>query len=177
MATLRIIALCVLAAVTYGILHDQVTVRVCVEYFTIGHPRVFDTESATLLAIGWGVLATWWVGLLLGLLLAFAARRGRRPVRSACSLVRPILFLLLCMAAGSLLAGALGYVLANNAVVVLLGPLASSVPHERHAAFLADLWAHSASYFVGIVGGLVLCNRVWRSRSALATSTTVVPRQ
>jgi hypothetical protein len=33
--------------VVYGIVHDQVTARVCVEYFTVGHPPVFQTNSDT----------------------------------------------------------------------------------------------------------------------------------
>ena len=90
MDTLKIVALCVGAAVLYGIAHDQVTARVCVEYLTIGHPRVFATESPTLLALGWGVIATWWVGLLLGFPLSFAALRGSKPRRTARSLVRPV---------------------------------------------------------------------------------------
>jgi hypothetical protein len=61
------------------ILHDQITARVCVEYFTVFHPPVFNTQSPTLLACGWGVIATWWVGLFLGLFLAVAARIGPRP--------------------------------------------------------------------------------------------------
>ena len=52
--TVKIVLLCIAAAVVYGILHDQVTARVCVEYFTIGHPPVFNTDSPTLLALGWG---------------------------------------------------------------------------------------------------------------------------
>ena len=58
-----IVLFSIAAAVFYGIAHDQVTVRVCLEYFTIGHPPVFKTTSPALLALGWGVLATWWVGL------------------------------------------------------------------------------------------------------------------
>jgi hypothetical protein len=108
MHALRIIALCVAAAVTYGVLHDQITSRVCVEYFTVGHPPVFGTEDPTLLALGWA--------------------------------------------------------LASAGAVVLVEPLASRVPREKHAAFLADLWAHSASYLIGFVGGLLVCVRVWRSR-------------
>ena len=72
MTALRIIGLCVLAAVLYGVAHDQVTARVCVEYFTIGHPRILATESPTVLGLAWGVIATWWVGLVLGAPLAFA---------------------------------------------------------------------------------------------------------
>lgn len=167
MDALKIIGLCVVAAVVYGIAHDQVTARVCVEYFTIGHPRIFGTESPTLLAIGWGIVATWWVGLLVGAPLAFAAIRGRRPRRSARSLVPPISILLGCMGATALIAGLVGFALATAGRAVLSEPLASSVPADRHAAFIADLWAHSASYLTGFVGGVVLIIRVWRSRRSI----------
>jgi hypothetical protein len=56
---IAIVVLCIASAVIYGILHDQVTARFCVEYFTVGHPPVFDTTSPTLLGVGWGVIATW----------------------------------------------------------------------------------------------------------------------
>lgn len=36
--SLKIVLLCIVAAIVYGILHDQVTARVCAEYFAIGHP-------------------------------------------------------------------------------------------------------------------------------------------
>jgi hypothetical protein len=39
-----IVLLCVLAAVVYGVLHDQVTARICVEYFTIGHLPIFGAD-------------------------------------------------------------------------------------------------------------------------------------
>ena len=60
--SLKIILLCMASAVIYGICHDQVTTRVCVEYFTVGHAPIFHTESPTLLAFAWGTTATWWVG-------------------------------------------------------------------------------------------------------------------
>src|SRR5215213_7445568 len=108
MRSVVIVAFCVAAAVAYGILHDQVTARVCLEYFTIGHPPVFPTESPTLLGIGWGVIATWWVGLLLGVPLAVSARAGGRPKRDARSLVRPILGLMVVMGVCATLAGIAG---------------------------------------------------------------------
>jgi hypothetical protein len=162
---IAIITLCIGMAVTYGILHDQVTARVCVEYFTIGHPPIFDTESPALLGLGWGIIATWWVGALLGLPLALAARAGRHPRKGVRSLVRPIFNLLLVMGVCALIAGLVGFALATSGVVYLLEPLATDVPRPRHARFLADLWAHSASYFAGFVGGLMVIVRVWRSRS------------
>jgi len=165
MQAVAIVALCIVSAVAYGVLHDQVTARVCVEYFTIGHPPVFPTESPTLLGIGWGIIATWWVGLLLGIPLALAARAGRRPRRDVMSLVRPVTALLLMMGVCALLAGSVGFLLGGSGAVHLVEPLASRVPEARHSRFLADLWAHSASYLVGFVGGTIVIVRVWRSRA------------
>jgi hypothetical protein len=62
MQSAMIVLLSIASAVAYGISHDQVTARVCVEYFTIGHPPVFATESPTFLALGWGTIATCWSG-------------------------------------------------------------------------------------------------------------------
>lgn len=170
MKSLAIVALCIGSAVVYGIVHDQITARLCVEYFTIGHPPVFDTRSPTLLAVGWGIIATWWVGLLLGVPLAVAARAGSRPKRDARSLVRPILILLAVMAVCALISGTIGFLLARRGDVFLVEPLSDLIPLEKHAAFLADLWAHSASYLIGFVGGLVVIVSVWRSRGRTATN-------
>jgi hypothetical protein len=164
MQSLAIIVLCIALAVIYGIVHDQVTARVCVEYFTIGHPPVFDTDSPTLLGLGWGIIATWWAGLLLGIPLAIAARAGRRPRRDVRSLLQPILTLLLIMGVCALLAGIAGFVLGSIGAIVLVDHLAEKVPVDRHSRFLADGGAHLASYLVGFVGGIVVIERVWRSR-------------
>lgn len=167
MQAIAIVVFCIASAVVYGIVHDQVTVRICLEYFTIGHPPVFPTESPTLLGLGWGVIATWWVGLLLGIPLALAARVGARPKRSVRSLMRTVLRLLSVMACCALVAGLVGFCLGSRGVVYLVEPLYLRVPADRHARFLADLWAHLASYFVGFVGGIVVIVQVWRSRTRL----------
>ena len=120
--------MCILCAVTYGVLHDQVTARVCVEYFTIGHAPIFPTEDPTLLGLGWGVIATWWVGFLLGVPLAFAARAGNRPKRDVASLLRPVVWLLAGMAACALIAGVVGWVLASNGTIALHAPLRLGFP-------------------------------------------------
>src|ERR1700722_17689148 len=108
MESLAIVLLCIGAAVVYGVLHDQVTARICVEYFTIGHPPVFATDDPTLLGPGWGIIATWGVGLLLGIPLAMVARAGSRPKRSVGALVRPLACLLAVMAVSAAVAGCIG---------------------------------------------------------------------
>ena len=161
---LATVLLCIASAILYGIAHDQITARVCVEYFTIGHPRIFPTESPTWLALGWGVIATWWAGLLLGVPLAIAARIGMRPKREPRSLVRPIAILLLVMGCVALLSGITGYTLARLGYLELNEYLASAVKPDRHAAFIADGAAHLASYASGFLGGAIVIALVWRSR-------------
>ena len=67
----------------YGVAHDLVTAHLSVEYFTVAHPPI-GTDDPFLLALVWGVLATWWVGVLLGVPLAAAARLGRASPPSSC---------------------------------------------------------------------------------------------
>ena len=151
----KIVGLCLLAAMGYGVAHDQITARVCVEYFTVGHDNPFPTDSPTLLGLAWGIFATWWAGLILGVALVVAARFGKRPKRTAASLVRPVLRLLAVMAVCAFLAGVAGYAAARLGVIVLNRDLAARLPQSKHAAFLACGAAHLASYWVGFAGGCI----------------------
>ncbi|TWU32668.1 hypothetical protein Q31b_58260 [Novipirellula aureliae] len=171
MQWLAIVILSILACITYGIIHDQITARICVEYFTIGHPRIVPTEDPTILGIVWGIVATWWVGAILGVPLATVARIGSRPKKTVGSLIRPMGILFACSAIFALLAGVIGYVAASMEWVWLVGPIAENVPQEKHISFLVDLWAHSASYLGGFVGGIILMIWVGRSRWRAATQS------
>ena len=161
MESVKITALTVAAAILYGIAHDMVTAHRCVEYFTIGHVEVVDSESPIVMALLWGVLATWWFGLIGGLILAWAARQGTHPKLTARDLIRPIATCLAVMAVASLLAGIAGHVAASRGALVLLNPLADRVPEAAHVAFLSNLWAHTAAYWVGAIAILVLA---WKTR-------------
>jgi hypothetical protein len=155
-------------AVVYGLLQDQVTARVCVEYFTIGHHDYWNVQDPTLLALEWGVIATWWVGFFLGIALTISARIGRRrPRLTADDLLRPALLLLASTGCIALAAGVIGYFLALSGGVFLLKPLETVVPHAKQVAFLADLWAHTAAYLAGFLGGIVLCFWSWYQRGRL----------
>lgn len=161
---LLVVALSVVAAVAYGIAHDLVTAHVCVEYFTIGHAGGPATDAPLAHALYWGVAATWWMGAGLGLLLGLSAVAGPCPARRPRDLLRPLAVLLLVMGAGALVAGLLGGWLASTGAVVLVGAWAERVPRGCHVRFLADLWAHNASYLLGGLGGLVLCVLTLRAR-------------
>lgn len=166
----RIVFLCVVAAIVYGVVHDMVTAHVCVEYFTIGHQRLFESDRPIYYALAWGVIATWWMGFLLGVPLLLASRVGRWPRLSAADLVRPIGRLLLVMGSCALLAGIAGWVLASRQTILLNAWLAEKVPADHHVRFLAVGAAHLASYWVGGIGGLCLSLWAihWRWREALA---------
>lgn len=164
MESLKIILICIIAAVLYGVIHDQITARICVEYFTVFHPPVFATQSPTLLGFGWGIIATWWVGAFLGILLALFARAGPRPKLSVGTLINPIGKLLLVMAGSAILSGLTGYILARHGVIASPDWVASRLRPDAYARFMADWWAHNASYAVGFLGGIVLCVRQYRRR-------------
>jgi hypothetical protein len=161
---LKIILLCVAAAIAYGVAHDQITARVCLEYFTVLHPPVFATQSPTALAFGWGVIATWWVGLFLGLLLALAARAGSRPKQTAAEQLRPIAKLLALMACCALCAGLVGFVLVSRGFLAEPEWITPAFSSCSYRAFVADQCAHTASYASGFFGVIVLCVLQYRKR-------------
>ena len=97
MESIKIVLLCVIASVVYGIVHDQFTARICLQYFTEFHPPIFNTTSTTLLAFGWGMIATWWAGAVVGLLLVIAARFGTLPQLTARDLFPMVMWLILVM--------------------------------------------------------------------------------
>lgn len=155
----KIVITCIVASILYGIVHDQFTARICVEYFTVFHPPVFATNSPTLLGIGWGIIATWWAGAIIGLLLAIGARKGSRTKLTAREIAPFVVRLMIFMAVCSIVFGTIGY---------FIGPVPSDVsdvlPKEIHRRFVADWWAHGASYGSGFLGGLTLCVIVWLKR-------------
>lgn len=167
METLKIVGFSLLAAIAYGVLHDQVTAHLCVEYFTIAHPPVFPTSSPFWLAIGWGIIATWWVGLPLGILLAAAARLGRRNKLLFKQVSSSILLLLAVSAAVALIAGLTGAILFATGYNSFDLYWIDLIPANRQLAFSAAAWAHSASYLCGFLGGLSLVGlTIWRRLKA-----------
>ena len=163
MEALKIAAACVLAAVLYGVVHDQITARLCVEYFTVFHPPIFHSQSPTLLGIGWGIVATWWVGAFFAVPLILAARAGNHPPLRASQVLPSIGWLLAFMAAVALLSGITGYVLARQGIVATDWLSFTDSPAKRYR-FMADWWAHTASYAAAFVGGIVVCVITYRKR-------------
>jgi hypothetical protein len=160
MEFLKIWALTILAAVLYGLVHDQITIRVCPEYFTVYHQDIGLSDNLTLLALAWGVIATWWMGAILGLPLALVSRAGSLPKFSARQLLKPVGVLLGVMGISALIAGFYGYYQPGASI------FGNDLTEMNHRRFTADLFAHNISYFIGAWGVLVLCAWVWAMRRA-----------
>lgn len=154
----------------YGQIHDQITARLCIEYFTVAHPPLVLSDSPTVQGLVWGVVATWWAGLIIGLPLAIVARSGDCTPWEAKRLVRPIMALMLFMACGATVSGMLGYYLSVSGRVPMDAGYADAVPVGQHTRFIAAAWTHNASYLLGFAGGMTLiawtyiarCGTTWR---------------
>jgi hypothetical protein len=170
MQSVKIFLACVASEILYGIVHDQITAHLCIEYFTVFHPNIIHSQSPTLLGLAWGVVATWWVGAILGILLAIVSQAGSRPKLQLRDLLRPICILLAVMGACAFVGGSIGYISGW-----VSQDSAALVPISAHKAFAADFWAHTASYVTGIVGGLALCIVAHKKRLRMSVDLGLEP--
>jgi len=159
MESLKIVGFCVAAAIIYGVLHDLVTANLCVEYFSVFHPPIFHTSSPWLLALGWGVIATWWMGLGLGALIAVFAQAGSLPKMPWRRLVWGVVAVLVASYIAALVSG----VTAFHFIVDIPDWAMNQRLYEAHLtpekqrAFTADLYAHMASYYTSAICSIILC--------------------
>lgn len=170
MESLKILGLCIGAAIAYGIAHDLVTANLSVEYFSIAHPPLFGAHTPVQYAIAWGVAATWWVGLMLGVPATAVSRWGRRPKLSSRDLTIPVAILLGVMACLAGLAGLYAYIQFGAGRIEIPAAYAGQIPEEHHRGFAVAMWMHLTSYIAGFLGGLVvivglLLTRVRRARA------------
>lgn len=148
---LKIILFATGYAISYGVLHDQITVPVCRDYFCSDrvphHRRLLlhlglnpETLPSPIVACIWGTAATWWIGLILGIELSLISRVGSGlPKLSYKELLKPTAYLLGGIGVISMIAGLWG---------------AFKHPHDR--AFQFDAYAHSAGYSLAAAALVVL---------------------
>ena len=146
----------VLATCLLGIAIDVVTANVAVEYFTLHHPHVVDSDSPWVMALVWGVGASWWFGLIAAVLLWWMNTRRARPLPRKTILrmvVRSLIFIWVFMM----------FVLA---VVYAIGGLIP--PQQRRPTFESDrklmavAMSHATEYVLGGIVTVVLMIRVSR---------------
>jgi len=104
------------------------------------------------------------MGTFFGCLLAIAARGGSRTTVTCNELILPIAKLLAIMGVLAGVAGMLGFLLTIRGAIAPPKLIAIVLPQAKHARFMADWWAHNASYFVGFFGGIALCVMTFRRR-------------
>jgi len=154
MQAVLILGVTVVGAVAYGVAHDLITAHVCVEYFSVAHPPIVRSDYPAVYAVVWGVVATWWVGLPLGIMNALACRLGAVNKWSASRYVRTLIRFLIGLLAISSTLGLIGLVMFWIGAVPMPTRYITSIPN--HAGFMYDVWSHLASYGFGILGGLVV---------------------
>jgi len=175
--SVKIVGFCIVAAIVYGILHDLVTANLCVEYFSVFHPPIFHTDSPWLLALGWGVVATWWMGLFLGAMIAVFAQAGPLPMLNWRRLIWPLVAVLVASYIAALVSG----VTAFHFIVNIPDWARTEAVNEAHLspekqrAFTADLYAHMASYYTSAACSVILC--LWILWKRLRAPRPFIPGQ
>ncbi|MCR4317519.1 MAG: hypothetical protein NUW37_14360 [Planctomycetes bacterium] len=158
----------------FGMLHNQMSYSVSAEYFTkfkFIQFRLADSESSE----RWraaivGLLASWWMGIPIGLVMSSAARSRREPSRTfviAAKMMIATLVVTVCFSLTGLLIG-----------FFVAGPERPAWFHfdevEDARSFLRAGWMHNFSYLGGVVMMIVwvVYAIVWGRRSKRATSGT-----
>lgn len=156
----------------YGMLQDQVSARLCPEYFTKLHPPIpgLTEGDPTLLGIAWGFLGAWGGGAILGYAVGIAAAVGPRPPLGVGDLVRPMLAPVAAVAASTALTGIVVWVHTGMFGVRVCPELNGIVSPERHRAALTVACYHFAAYATAIVGSVALCVWVSLERKRRGTS-------
>jgi len=153
----QIVVECILIACALGIAIDLVTAHVAVEYFTVYHPPMVESESPLVMALVWGVVASWWFGAIGGGILAFV--NLRRAVPLAPKAVRPMM-VRACVAI---------WLVMMLVLVTAYGLIALLPPDQRRASFEADRrlmsvsLAHMTEYVLGGIAVVWAGWRIWKT--------------
>jgi hypothetical protein len=154
-------------ACVLGICVDLVTANVAVEYFTVHHPRIVETERPWVLAIVWGIGASWWFGAISGALVGVINHRRQQPL--------PLARILKWVAIACFVLW-----LIMIAILISIFLFARTIPEEkRRPTFESDrrlmavALAHQFEYVFGAVAFLIIAFKTWRANSGPAQS----PRQ
>lgn len=156
---LVIVAGAMALACVLGICVDLVTANVSVDYFAVHHPTILKTENPWILAIIWGIAATWWCGAIAGIIVAFinhcrsvplAPRRIFKWVIIACFLIWLIMI----------------------TIVFIVIAIAGNIPEEvRRPTFeydrriVAVAFAHQYEYAFGGMATLIIAIMTWRVKA------------
>lgn len=152
----------VFLACALGVSLDMVTAHVAVEYFTVKHPKIVDSEEPIVMALLWGVGASWWFGLIGGIVVGGINQLRREPLK-------PIRILRWAGIACVVL-----WVIMLTIMLAILA-FAQTIPVEARrptfdydARMVAVAMAHQYEYVLGAIAMLVIGIMTWRSKTAVA---------
>lgn len=146
---LLIVFLSPLIAGIYGIIHDQITYTLAPEYYTKFKYIQFDISEHLQNRVGVGIVgfaATWWVGLLLGLVFGGISFVQINAQRMWTVTLKCIFYTLLITA----LMGAIGYCIGRFAMDANNFYFPDDVTDKQR--FLAVGMVHNLGYLGGVVG-------------------------
>lgn len=151
----------------FGMTMDQLSARLCPEYFTVLHPPIPNLTDPTLLGIAWGYLGSWWGGAVMGYVMGIVATAGtKHPPVSLRQLVVPMLCIVAITVVGTLITGVAVWRHTEMLEVRFADWLDRAVPPERQRnAFIVANY-HFAAYASAIVASVVMIVRVGIKRSA-----------
>lgn len=158
----------------YGILQDQISARLCPEYFTVLHNPIPGLTDPTLLGIAWGFLATAGGGIAMGYVAGLAATLGAKPPLKSSELVRPMLVLVLAVGFMTAIAGWSTSASAGLFNVRLDPILDRLVPVDRHRGLLVVATYHRVAYLSAIVGSIFLCIWIGCERSRRVRPAAII---
>ncbi len=139
-----------------GLCLDCITANVAVEYFTVMHPKVVDSQSPWVMALIWGVGASWWFGAIAGAIVGAINARRTAPL--------PAKRILTWVAVACF---CLWLVMVSILIAILI--FASTIPIEqRRPTFdydrriMAVAMAHQFEYILGAIATIVIAVKtVW----------------
>lgn len=153
------------AAAIFGILHNQISFGIGASYFYDVKFAQFAIDPVLQNRVGAGVvgaLATWWMGLLMGLpafTLGMFTQAGRR--RYFYAGLKSIWIATSIAAIGTVIGLAFGHIADINGLV---GYLPNVDAFSDPEGFVRAAIMHKASYFGGALGALAALYVMWRER-------------
>ncbi len=87
MASLQLIGECIVYASLMGVAMDLVTAHLAPGYFIMKQPKLTASEEPLVLALVWGIGASWWFGAIAGAILSLQNWLRKQPL--PLSVIRP----------------------------------------------------------------------------------------
>jgi hypothetical protein len=147
----------------YGMLQDQVSARLCPEYFTVLHNPIPGVADPTVLGLLWGFLGAAPGGLILGYAAGLAATLGPHPSWGLRRLVAPMLGLVGFVATVTAVTGV--SVARHLELFDVRFADSTLMPAERQRWAFVVACYHWAAYVSAMAGSIGLCVWVGRGRS------------